>query len=103
MATYPSHILIKVRNWAKLKYSPSRIATLLELSVEETQVFLDDIDTEDHPLKKFYDLGNAIGDYNMDVSLVKQAEDGNMDAESQLRERQKQMRITEIKKELFGI
>lgn len=103
MATYDSHILVKVRNWAALKYSPSRIITLLDLSREDALVFLDDIETEDHPLKKMYELGIAIGEYNMDVSLVKQAEGGNMDAEIQLRQRQKELKIREIKKELFGV
>jgi hypothetical protein len=103
MATYDSHILVKVRNWAALKYSPSRIVTLLDLPKDEAQVFLDDIETDDHPLKKMYDLGFAIGEYNMDVSLIRQAEDGNMDAELQLRQRQKEMKIRELKKDLFGV
>lgn len=103
MATYDNHILVKVRNWASLKYSPSRIVTLLDLPKEEAQIFLDDIETDDHPLKKMYEMGSAIGDYNMDVSLVKEAEGGNMDAELQLRDRQRMRKINELKNDLFGV
>jgi len=103
MATYDNHILVKVRNWAALKYSPARIIVLLDLPKDEAQIFIDDISTEEHPLKKIYDLGFAIGDYNMDVSLVKEAEGGNMDAELQLRDRQKMRKINELKNDLFGV
>ncbi len=103
MATYDNHVLIKVRNYAKHKYSPFRIATLLGLSSSDSQEFLDDIQTPDHPLKNIYELGIALGEYNMDVSLEKQATDGDMDAELQLRQRQKEMKIRELKKELFGV
>jgi len=103
MATYDDVILVKARNWASLKYSPARIVVLLNLSASDAETFLDDIETADHPLKKIYDQGFAIGEYNMDISLLKEAEGGNMDAELQLRQRQKERKIIELKKELFGI
>jgi len=103
MADYDNITLVKVRNWAKLKYSPFRISILLGLNKEDREVFLVDIKTDDHPLRKIYDQGVASGEYDMDLTLMKAVEGGDMDAEKAYRDRQKERVIEELKNELFGI
>ena len=50
-----------------------------------------------------YQNGLAIGSWNIDAELAKQAEKGDVDSISALAERSKERRIKDLKKQLFGI
>jgi len=103
MAVYDDNILIKVRNWGALKYSPDRIIIMLGLKGDERDAFLIDITDTDHRLYSFYHKGINIGEYNIDIALREKAEEGDTFAEAALRERQQQQSVEELRRELFGI
>lgn len=103
MGAYSDATLVKVRDFAKMRHSPEKIAILLGLPSDEVEEFLDDIATEDHQLKRMYDQGYVMGDYEVEKGLLQEARNGNMDAEFNLRQRQKERRIAELKKDLFGV
>lgn len=103
MAQYDESILRKIVNFSALQYSPERICQLIGFAGEEAQQLLQDLQTEGTAPYTSYQKGIAVGEYNIDVALMKASENGDVMAEATLRERQDKRRVTDLKRNLFGI
>ena len=103
MTTYDESIIRKIVNFSALQYSPQRICQLIGLTGEDAKHFLLDIQTKDSAPYNAYQKGIAIGDYNIDATLMKASEAGDIMAEATLRDRQEKRRVADLKKQLFGI
>jgi hypothetical protein len=93
----------QVRTLASLGYSPDRIAMMLRLSGKRKAMLLLRINAHGDTYNTAFKEGFAIGEYNIDSELAKQAEKGDIDS-IELLERRKNDRIElDLRKELFGI
>ena len=93
----------QIRSFGALGYSPERIAALLNLTGKEKTNLIVRLAIPDDPYYMAYQNGLAIGSWNIDAELAKQAEKGAVDSISALAERSKERRIKDLKKQLFGI
>lgn len=93
----------KVRTFGAMGYSAERIADLLELSGNERAELTVRLTIPGDALRVAYDNGRAIGEYNIDAELTKQAERGDVDSIETLAARSKERKLKDMKKELFGI
>lgn len=103
MAQYDESIIRKIVNFSALQYSPERICQLIGFAGDEAEQLLQDLRTEDSAPYTAYQKGIAVGEYNIDVALMKASENGDIMAEATLRERQENRRVADLKKNLFGI
>lgn len=93
----------QVRSFSALGYSPERIANILSLSKKEKFAFLLRISLPGDTYFQAYANGKAIGEYNIDAELAKQAEKGDVTAIETL-ERRKNDRIElDLRKQLLGV
>lgn len=93
----------QVRSLASLGYSPERIAMMLRLNGKRKTMLIIRINMPGDEYHIAYKEGAAIGEYNIDSELAKQAEKGEIDS-IELLERRKNDRIEiDLRKELFGI
>lgn len=95
--------LPKVKNFGALGYSSDRIADILNLSGDVRKAFIYRLTSPGDALYQSYCSGKAIGEYNIDVGIRKQAEAGDTESAILLAERQKQREEEDLRKELFGI
>jgi hypothetical protein len=95
--------LIKIRNYGALKYPPGKIVVILGLTEEEKTLFFNEFNKKDSELRRYYEQGVAIGDYNIDAELAKTAEKGDTNAIIELNYRQFYQRIDHLRNELFGV
>lgn len=86
-----------------LGYTPERILKLLNLTKLEKLALLCRITTPADSYHEAYEQGKAIGQYNVDAELMKQAEKGDIDAIKTLSQRQQERIEQDQRKELFGI
>ena len=93
----------QIRSFGALGYSPERIADLLNLSGAARTTLLLKLSLPDDPYYLAYQNGFAIGAWNIDAELAKNAEKGDTEAISTLASRSKERRIKDLKKQLFGI
>ncbi len=84
-------------------YDASRIADLLDLHGKERTELIVRLSIPGDQLRVAYDNGRAIGEYNIDVELTKQAERGDIDSIAALAERSKERKLKDLKKDLFGV
>lgn len=101
--TVDQNMLSRIRNYGALKYTASRICDLLALSTSDRVIFLQEFEDPESDIRKFYEHGVAIGDYNQDVELAKQGEKGEILAIIELNRIQHDRKVEEVKKDLFGI
>lgn len=101
--TLDQNTLNKIRNYGALKYTADRICALLAIDGEERDAFLKEWDDPTGQVRKYYNQGVAIGDYNMDVELAKQGEKGDVIAISELQRIQQKRKIDQTRNELFGL
>lgn len=101
--TIDQNILNKIRNYGALKYTSDRICVLLGLEGEDMDWFLDQMEDSKSQVRKFYDQGVAIGEYNQDVELAKQGEKGDVLSIIELNKIQDDRRVNKVKDELFGV
>lgn len=101
--TFDSAILKQVVNFGALKYDPYQMRKLLRLSDEESEEFVKQFQNEESEIRKYYEQGLSIGEYNIDAGLAKKAEKGEVDASIELGRRQHDQKIDKLTKELFGI
>ena len=93
----------KIRTFGAFGYDAERIADLLDLSGKERAELVVRLSIPGDELRIAYENGRAIGEYNIDVELVKQAERGDIDAISTLAERSKERKLKDMKRQLFGV
>lgn len=93
----------KIRTFGALGYDSERIANLLNLVGRERAEFIVRMSIHDDELRVAYENGKAIGEYNIDVELIKQSEHGDVDAIETLAARSKERKIKDMKKDLFGV
>ena len=86
----------QIRTFGALGYSPERIANILGLKGTEREEVGD-------PYNSAYLYGNAVGEYNIDAELAKQAEQGDIDSIESLETRKKERTHLDLKRKLFGI
>lgn len=95
--------LIKIRNYGALKYTSDRIIVLLGLDPEEARRFNEEFRDELSQVRRFYEQGVAIGEYNIDVELAKQGEKGDVFAIMEINKQHENRRIDQLRNELFGV
>lgn len=93
----------KVRMFGALGYDAERIADLLGLHGEIRTELMVRLSIKGDELRVAYDNGRAIGEYNIDAELTKQAERGDIEAITTLAERSKERKLKDMKKDLFGV
>lgn len=93
----------KVRTFGALGYDPERIADLLDLHGKTRAELVVRLSIPGDALRVAYENGRAIGEYNIDVELTKQAERGDVDAITTRAERSKERKLKDMKKGLFGV
>ncbi|MDR1198694.1 MAG: hypothetical protein LBK94_06735 [Prevotellaceae bacterium] len=98
-----SATLIKIRNFGALNYSPERIADLLGYIDEQRRTLLVAFTDDGSDVAVYYKQVQAIGKYNIDAQLAKNAERGDTDAAMVLQTRRKTETVDNLKKQLFGI
>lgn len=100
---YTPELLQKIKTFGALGLSAKRIVLLLGLSIADEKTFMVDFDSPDSPIHRAYEQGVAIGEYNQDAALMKQAESGDLFAIQELKIRQFNRGIEDDRKERFGI
>lgn len=93
----------RVRTFGALGYSPERICQLLHLNNKERLALLFRLSLQDDEYKKAYEEGRAIGEYNIDAELAKNAERGDIDAIELLESRKVARTEIDLRKTLFGV
>lgn len=93
----------KIRTFGALGYSAERIADLLGIKGDERVDLIMRLLTPSDEYHTAYMNGQAIGEWNVDAELAKQAERGDIDAINVLAERSKQRKIRDMKNEMFGL
>jgi hypothetical protein len=96
-------ILSKIRTYGALGYSYERIADLLGLKEEERLLLLLRLNLPGDEYHNAYKNGFAVGEWNVDAELAKQAEKGDIDAIKALAERSKERSRRDLKQKLFGL
>lgn len=95
--------LSQVRSFGALGYSPERIVDLLGLSKKEKALLLLRLSLPGDPYAQAYANGKAIGEYNIDAELAKQAEKGNIEAIETLEQRKNERIELDLRKQLLGV
>ena len=93
----------QIRTFGALGYSPERIANILDLKGTEREEVICRIRSFGDPYNSAYVYGNAVGVYNIDAELAKQAEQGDIDSIESLETRKKERTHLDLKRKLFGI
>lgn len=93
----------QVRAYSALGYTSDRIVILLQLNKEEQKSLLSRIETPGDLYHIAFSSGIAIGEYNIDIKLVKQAESGDTESVKLLEERRVTRDQRDLRKKLFGI
>jgi len=95
--------LIKIRNYGALKYTVDRIVVLLGVDPDEELKFVEEFQDPKSQVRRYYEQGVAIGEYNIDVELAKAGEKGDVLAIMEISKKQDHRRISGLRKELFGV
>lgn len=98
-----SNIISKIRTYGALGYSHERIADLLDLKKEDRTLLLIQLQVPGNEYHDAYKNGFAVGEWNIDAELAKQAEKGDIDAINALANRSKERSQRDLKKALFGL
>lgn len=98
-----SEILKKIRNFGALNIPFFRVPILLQLNKSDSKFILDELNKTDSELRLTYDEGAAMGDYNKEAAIEKEAEKGDSFALQNQRYYRQQKKIDILKQDLFGI
>ncbi|MCC8187137.1 MAG: hypothetical protein LIP08_06410 [Bacteroides sp.] len=93
----------QVHSFGALGYTPERILNLLSLPKAQKAALLLRINTPSDPYYQAYNNGKTIGEYNIDATLAKQAEAGDIQAIEALATRQHERKVQDLSRELFGV
>lgn len=97
------NILTKIRNYGALKYTVDRIIVLLGLDPDEAEEFTVLFEDRKSQVRRLYEQGVAIGEYNIDVELAKAGEKGDVFAIMEIGKQQETRKLNQLKKDLFGV
>ncbi len=92
-----------VRTFGSLGYSHERICQLLNLNRKEKAAMMVRLAIPGDVYYEAYAHGKALGEYNIDAALAKQAEKGDPDAVKILEERKNDRIVIDLRKKLFGV
>lgn len=92
-----------VRTFGSLGYSHKRICQLLNLKGKEKAAMLVRLSIPGDVYHEAYSNGMALGEYNIDAALAKQAEKGDSEAVKILEERKRERVVIDLRKQLFGV
>lgn len=92
-----------VEEYARLQYSPEQIADSLGLNSSARSRFLLEIRTPDTKLNQAYMSAYLDGEKTIDDKLAQEAEQGDVDCAKELRSRQDNRHLAELKYKLFGV
>lgn len=95
--------LIKIRNYGALKYTVARMIVLLNLDPDEADAFEQEFQDPLSAIRRYYEQGLAIGEYNIDVELAKAGEKGDVLAIMEINKRNENRKIDQVRKDLFGV
>ena len=101
--TLDENTLKKIRDWAALGHTPGQIASLLGVSYQHREAFLDEFPRPDTKVNQYYMQGKAMMDYNVNVELTREAERGDIAAIETLDLRKQNQKVAELLSDLFGI
>lgn len=93
----------QIRTFGALGYTPECIVNILNLKGAEREEVISRIRTPGDGYNSAYLHGNAVGEYNIDAELAKQAEQGDIDSIESLETRKKERTHLDLKRKLFGI
>lgn len=93
----------QVRTFGALGYTIDRISKLLSLTKIQKAALLLRLTIPDDPYSIAYANGRAIGEYNIDAELAKQAEKGDISSIETLERRKNERIELDLRKELFGV
>ena len=96
-------ILQKIKTCGALGYPARRVAVLVNLASVDQDDFFRDFYDVNSMIYKVYHQGVAIGEYNQDAALMKQAENGDLYAIQELKIRQFNSDLDSDRIERFGI
>lgn len=100
---YTEDFVSRMKDFAVLGLSPAQVAERLELGGTDRTSFLKDVTNDDHPLSKEFRAAFRHYEENIDAALNTAAIKGDAKALRLNYELQKQDKIDEIKRKLFGI
>jgi hypothetical protein len=98
---YSEEILKQVTLFGALQYPAKKIISIL--NIIEIEDFFIDFTTPGNIVFKAYWKGFNSGSYNIDSKLFEAAQEGDIDASKELRERQSESELNTIIKERFNI
>ena len=93
----------RIKAFAKLKYSPYRIAQALGYSEAKSKTFIERLHDETSEEHRAYKKGLILGDAEIENGLKSAAAGGDSFSAMELFKRQNQRKTDAIKKELFNI
>lgn len=93
----------QVRAFGALGYSHTRICNLLSLPRKQKVALLARLTLPGDTYQVAYENGRAIGEYNIDAELAKQAEKGDISAIETLERRKNERTELDLRKQLFGV
>ena len=99
----PPECINQVLTFGSLGYKPERICRLLGLRGEKRLALLLSLDTPGSDYYEAYHRGRALGEYNSDAELAKQAERGDPDAIELLEARKEERTELDLRMQLFGV
>lgn len=92
-----------IKGYGELKYPPRQICKLMGFFGDTAIAFLFEIQEEGSQIKEYYEMGLALGDYDIDKKLHDSAKTADVPAITELNNRQYRAKINDLKHELFGI
>ena len=92
-----------VQAYARLGYSPKRIAQLLGFGYAETIALCIRINTKGDLYNDAYTQGYVSGEHDIDTALMEKAQKGDMEAITLMAERSEQRKELELRNKLFGV
>ena len=93
----------QINEYAKLGYSPQRIASMLNLSGKAKIQFVCRINSPGDTYNIAYKKGEADGEYTIDLELCNKAEKGEIEAIELLDSRKNNRNLKDLKMKLFGV
>lgn len=96
-------LINRIRSFGALGYSPERIAAILDLRGKERTELIIRLSIPGDPYFLAYQNGLALGSWNIDAELAKQAERGDVDSIKALTDRSNDRKVKDLKKKLFGV
>jgi hypothetical protein len=96
-------VLKTIEDSGKLKYPPEKICNILGLTGKAREQFLHEFGNMESEIRICYEKGLSIGDFNIDIKLQEQSENGLTESIAELGKRQYYNKLSKLKQDLFGV